>query len=36
MQKNKFKMIVSVYLLLMKDGKIYLQKRKDTGFRDGQ
>lgn len=36
MQKEKFKMIVSVYLLLMKEGKIYLQKRKGTGFRDGQ
>lgn len=29
-------MIVSVYLLLMNDAKVYLQKRKDTGFRDGQ
>ena len=36
MQKDKFKMIVSVYLLLIRDKKVYLQKRKDTGFRDGQ
>lgn len=36
MQNDKFKLITSVYLLLMRDSKIYLQKRKGTGFRDGQ
>lgn len=36
MKDVKFKMIVSVYLLLMRDGEVLLQKRKGTGFRDGQ
>lgn len=36
MKKEKFKIIVSVYLLLMRNDKVFLQKRKGTGFRDGQ
>jgi len=36
MKKGQFMLITSVYLLLMKDGKVLLQKRKDTGFRDRQ
>ena len=36
MKDEKFRVITSVYLLLMQNDKIYLQKRKGTGFRDGQ
>lgn len=32
---HKFKLIPSVYLLLIKDGKILLARRKDTGYEDG-
>lgn len=33
--KNRFKLIPSVYLILIKEGKILLLKRKNTGFEDG-
>ena len=31
----RFKLIASLYLILIKDGKILLMRRKNTGFEDG-
>ncbi|MCR4328533.1 MAG: NUDIX domain-containing protein [Patescibacteria group bacterium] len=36
MPKERFKLIPSVYLLLVKDGKILLSRRFQTGFEDGK
>lgn len=33
--KDRFKLIPAVYLVLMKDNKIMLSKRQNTGFEDG-
>ena len=33
--KDRFKLIPSVYLLLIKDGKILLSRRFQTGYEDG-
>lgn len=33
--KDRFKLIPACYLLLIKDNKILLSKRKNTGFEDG-
>lgn len=33
--EDRFKLILSVYLILIKDGKTLLLRRKDTGFEDG-
>ena len=33
--KDRFKLIPAVYLILIKDNKILLLKRKNTGFEDG-
>lgn len=33
--EEKFKMIASVYLLIIKDNKILLLRRADTGYEDG-
>ncbi len=32
---NRFKLIASLYLILIRDGKVLLMRRKDTGFEDG-
>lgn len=32
---DRFKLIPSVYLILVKDGKTLLQRRQNTGFMDG-
>lgn len=34
-RKNRFKLTPCVYLILVKDGKILLHRRKDTGYEDG-
>ncbi len=34
-QKERFKVIASIYLLLIKNNKILLQKRANTGYEDG-
>ena len=36
MSKERFKLIVDVHLLLIKDGKIVLLKRANTGYEDGK
>ncbi len=36
MQKERFKLIPSVYLLLERDGKTLLTRRFQTGFEDGK
>lgn len=36
MLKERFKLIVDVHLLLIKDGKIVLLKRANTGYEDGK
>jgi len=36
MAKERFKIIPSVYLILIKDDKILLSRRYNTGFRDGE
>lgn len=36
MAKERFKLIVDVHLLLIKDGKIVLLKRANTGYEDGK
>ncbi len=36
MPKERFKIIPSVYLVLIKDGKIFLARRCNTGFHDGE
>lgn len=36
MAKERFKIIPSVYLILMKDNKILLLRRYNTGFHDGE
>lgn len=36
MEKERFKLIVDVHLLLIKDGKIVLLKRANTGYEDGK
>lgn len=36
MPKERFKIIPTVYLILLKDGKILLSRRRDTGFHDGE
>lgn len=36
MKKERFKFIPSVYLILLKDNKILLLRRYNTGFRDGE
>ncbi len=35
MMAERFKMPVAVFLILEKDGKIWLQRRFNTGYRDG-
>ena len=35
-RKERFKLIPSVYLILLKDNKILLLRRYNTGFRDGE
>lgn len=35
MQSERFKLIPAVYLFLIKDGKILLSRRFQTGYRDG-
>ena len=35
-KKERFKFIPSVYLILLKDNKILLLRRYNTGFRDGE
>ena len=35
MQKERYKLIASVYLLFIKDGKILLLRRANTGYEDG-
>lgn len=35
MKKERFKLISSVYLVLIKDGKILLSRRYNTGYFDG-
>lgn len=34
--KPRFKLITSVYLILMRDNKILLSKRQNTGYEDGK
>ena len=34
-QPDRFKLIASLYLILIKDNKILLMRRKNTGFEDG-
>ncbi len=36
MAKERFKIIPSVYLMLIKDNKILLSRRYNTGYRDGE
>lgn len=36
MAKERFKIIPSVYLILIKDNKILLSRRYNTGYRDGE
>lgn len=36
MAKERFKIIPSVYLMLIKDNKILLSRRHNTGYRDGE
>ena len=36
MSKERFKLIVDVHLLLIRDGKIVLLKRANTGYEDGK
>jgi mutator protein MutT len=36
MPKERFKIIPSVYLVLIKDNKILLSRRYNTGYRDGE
>jgi mutator protein MutT len=36
MTKERFKIVPSVYLMLIKDGQILLSRRYNTGFCDGQ
>lgn len=33
--EKRFKLILSIYLILVKDGQILLLRRQDTGFEDG-
>jgi len=35
MSQERFKLIASVYLLFIQDGKILLLRRKNTGYEDG-
>jgi len=35
MKKERFKFLVAVYLILVRDGKILLLKRFNTGYEDG-
>ena len=35
MKEERFKLIASAYLLFIKDGKILLLRRKNTGYEDG-
>lgn len=34
--EKRFKLILSIYLLLIKDGKVLLLKRANTGYEDGK
>jgi 8-oxo-dGTP diphosphatase len=34
--KSRFKLILSIYLILIKDGKILLLRRSNTGYEDGK
>lgn len=34
--KTRFKLILSVYLILVKDGKVLLLRRANTGYEDGK
>ena len=36
MSKERFKLIVDIHLLLIRDGKIVLLKRSNTGYEDGK
>ncbi len=35
MQPERFQLISAIFILLIKDGKIFLSKRKNTGWEDG-
>ena len=36
MQPERFQLVSAIFILLIKDGKIFLSKRKNTGWADGK
>jgi mutator protein MutT len=36
MQQDRFKLIAAVFILLLKDGKVLLSRRANTGWEDGK
>lgn len=36
MQPERFQLVSAIFILLIKDGKIFLSKRKNTGWEDGK
>lgn len=35
MEEKRFRILIAVFLVLFKDNKVLLQRRKNTGYRDG-